>query len=61
MGLPSLHGYYACMVLRVKGALPRTCRQNLLKTSFSLATAFSVKCELFEKVLGSGGLVLVDG
>ena len=32
---PSLHGYDACMVVWVKGACLRNCRQNIRKTSFS--------------------------
>ena len=35
VGRPSLHGNYACMVYWTKGALRRTCRQTLGKTSFS--------------------------
>ena len=34
-GRPSLRCYYACMVLWVKGAFWRNCRQFLCKTSFS--------------------------
>ena len=35
MGRPSLHGYDACTVYRVKGASRRNCRQIYGKTSFS--------------------------
>ena len=35
-GQPSLHGYYACMVLWVKGAFWRNYNQILCKTSFSV-------------------------
>ena len=34
-GQPSLHGYDACMVYWVKGALRRICRQEYRTTSFS--------------------------
>ena len=34
-GQPSLHGYDACMVYWVKGALRRNCRQHIRETSFS--------------------------
>ena len=36
VGLPSLHGYYPCMVLRVNGAFWRSCRQNILRPLFLL-------------------------
>ena len=39
-GQPSLHGYDACMVYSVKGALRRNCRQRKYKTSFSPSWVF---------------------
>ena len=35
VGQPSLHGYYACVVFWVKGALRRICRQQYGETVFS--------------------------
>ena len=40
--LPSLHFYFACMVLWVQGAFRRNCRQYVCKTSFSRVLGFSV-------------------
>ena len=64
VGQPSLHGYYACMVLWNKGALWRNCRLKKCKTSFSpfcvfLCSRYSFK-RWWEKVLWLlwvGGLV----
>ena len=47
VGLPSLRGRDACMVLRVKGASWRNCRQNLRKTSFSPLFCFSVESNVW--------------
>ena len=45
---PSLHGYYACMVFKAKGALWRNCRLKQCETSFSpfgvfLCSRYSLK------------------
>ena len=40
VGRPSLHGYDACTVCRVKGASRRNCRQKNGKTSFSPRSVF---------------------
>ena len=40
VGRPSLHGYDACTVYRVKGASRRNCRQKNGKTSFSPRSVF---------------------
>ena len=55
VGLPSLRGRDACMVLRVTGASWRNCRRNLRKTSFSLLFVF-----LLSRMSGFlwGGVVL---
>ena len=39
-GLPSLHGYYACVVLWVKGIFWRNCRQKICENSFSPGQVF---------------------
>ena len=40
VGLPSLRGYYACMVFSAKGAFWRNCRLTERETSFSLFGVF---------------------
>ena len=40
VGLPSLRGYYACMVFSAKGAFWRNCRLTERETSFSLLGVF---------------------
>ena len=44
-GQPSLHGYDACMIYWVKGALRRSCGQKYCKTSFFSFFGFSVESE----------------
>ena len=42
ISMPSLHGYYACMVHWNRGALQGNCRQHLRKTLFPLVLGWSV-------------------
>ena len=46
VGLPSLRGRDACVVLKVKGASWRNCRQTLRKTFFS-SFCFSVESNVW--------------
>ena len=50
VGLPSLSGDYACMVLWVNGALWRNCRQKLCETSFSPDGFFCLVGTLYKDV-----------
>ena len=61
VGLPSLRGSDACMLLGVKGAFWRNCRQNLRKTSFSpLFVFFSVESNVWFFVGWGGSLASLD-
>ena len=52
VGQPSLHGYDACLVFSVKGALRRNCRQTKYETSFSPAWVFLFSRNLTKRFWG---------
>ena len=52
VGRPSLHGYDACMVYSVNGALRRNCRLKQYETSFSPFIGFFCLVEILGKRSG---------
>ena len=59
-GQPSVHGFHACMVYWVQGALRGKCRQRESETPFSPHWIFLFWSEFYGTVLGFGYLENVD-